>query len=173
MYIWLQINQFQHNTEIAFEFQPLHLCSWTLIGVPGGYNVVSESPEASSTENEQIIEDKQSESEGTESPVSKASQKKDTITWVHIIRYHNHLKRIYNTNLSGMYFYFLLENCCRWDTVFEGRVSDSKAIIWNSLILSSFKLYKHEKVLMEIKIYVNLQVLQLHYDITTFLCSYS
>ncbi|XP_031963144.1 cilia- and flagella-associated protein 54 isoform X1 [Corvus moneduloides] len=71
------------------------------VSVPGGYNVVSESTEASSAGNKQFMEDKQSESEGTESPVSKASQKKDTITWVHIIRYHNHLKRIYNTNLSG------------------------------------------------------------------------
>lgn len=72
------------------------------IGVADGYNGVSETPEVSSSENKQITEDVQSESEGTESLVTKASQKKDTITWLHMIHYHNHLKRIYNTNLSGM-----------------------------------------------------------------------
>lgn len=72
-----------------------------------------ETPEVSSTENKQILEDHQSESEEIESPVTKASLRKDTITWVDMIQYHNHLKRIYNTTLSGMYFYFLLENCYR------------------------------------------------------------
>ncbi|XP_077034849.1 cilia- and flagella-associated protein 54 [Agelaius phoeniceus] len=67
-----------------------------------GYNVIiSETPEVSSAENKEITEDSQSESEETESLVTKASQKKDTITWVLMIRYHNHLKRIYSTNLSG------------------------------------------------------------------------
>ncbi|XP_076184787.1 cilia- and flagella-associated protein 54 [Aptenodytes patagonicus] len=64
-----------------------------------GYNVVSESPTASSTENKQIIQDKQSQSEGRESLATKARQKKETITWVHLIRYHSYLKRLYNTNL--------------------------------------------------------------------------
>ncbi|KAM6383530.1 cilia- and flagella-associated protein 54 [Alca torda] len=63
------------------------------------YNVVSESPKASSTENKQITQDKQSQSEGRESLATKASQKKETITWVHLIRYHSYLKRLYNTNL--------------------------------------------------------------------------
>ncbi|XP_053799690.1 cilia- and flagella-associated protein 54 isoform X3 [Vidua chalybeata] len=66
-----------------------------------GYSVVSETPEVSSAENKQITADCQSESEGTESLVTKASQKKDTVTWIHMIRYYNHLKRIYNTNLPG------------------------------------------------------------------------
>lgn len=81
--------------------------------IADGYNVVSETPEVASAENKEITEDSQSESEGTESLVTKASQKKDTITWVLMIRYHNHLKKIYNTNLSGMHFYFLPENCYR------------------------------------------------------------
>lgn len=80
--------------------------------ITDGYNVVSETPEVSSAENKQITEDTfQSESKGTESLVAKVSQKKDTVTWIHMIRYYNNLKRIYNTNLSGMHFYFLLENC--------------------------------------------------------------
>uniref|UniRef100_A0A8C3Y0P8 Cilia and flagella associated protein 54 n=2 Tax=Catharus ustulatus TaxID=91951 RepID=A0A8C3Y0P8_CATUS len=66
-----------------------------------GYNVVPETPEVSSTENKQITEDHQSESEEIESLITKASLKKDTITWVDMIRYHNHLKRIYNTTLSA------------------------------------------------------------------------
>ncbi|RLW06339.1 hypothetical protein DV515_00004612, partial [Chloebia gouldiae] len=79
-----------------------------------GYNVVSKTPEVSSAENKQLTEDTfQSESEGTESLVAKVSQRKDTVTWIHVIRYYNHLKRIYNTNLSGMHFYFLLQNSCR------------------------------------------------------------
>ncbi|XP_051639987.1 cilia- and flagella-associated protein 54 isoform X3 [Manacus candei] len=65
-----------------------------------GYNVVSESSKASSTENNQITEDKQSESEGTESLATKASKKKDAITWVRLIRYHSYLKRLSNTNLQ-------------------------------------------------------------------------
>ncbi|XP_063252340.1 cilia- and flagella-associated protein 54 isoform X2 [Prinia subflava] len=76
-------------------------CNKSSYTVAEGYNVVSETPEVSSTENKQITEDSQSESEGTESLVTMGSQKKDTVTWVHLIRYHNHLKRIYNTNLSG------------------------------------------------------------------------
>ncbi|GAB0176593.1 cilia- and flagella-associated protein 54 [Grus japonensis] len=64
-----------------------------------GYGVVSESSKASSTENKQVVEDKQSYSEGTESLATKASHKKETITWVHLIRYHGYLKRLYNTNL--------------------------------------------------------------------------
>ncbi|XP_010014599.1 PREDICTED: uncharacterized protein CFAP54, partial [Nestor notabilis] len=64
-----------------------------------GYSVVSESPKAFSTETEQIIEDQQRQSEGTESLATKARQKKETITWIHLIRYHNYLKRLYNTNL--------------------------------------------------------------------------
>ncbi|XP_030335899.1 cilia- and flagella-associated protein 54 isoform X2 [Strigops habroptila] len=64
-----------------------------------GYNVVSESPKAFSTETEQIIEDKQRQSEGTESLATKARQRKETITWIHLIHYHNYLKRLYNTNL--------------------------------------------------------------------------
>lgn len=83
-------------------------------GFADGYNVISESPKAFSTETKQIIEDKQSQSEGTESLATKARQKKETITWIHLIRYHNYLKRLYNTNLlSGMVFFFLLENCHR------------------------------------------------------------
>uniref|UniRef100_A0A8C6J0C5 Uncharacterized protein n=1 Tax=Melopsittacus undulatus TaxID=13146 RepID=A0A8C6J0C5_MELUD len=64
-----------------------------------GYNVISESPKVFYTETEQIIEDKQSQSKGTESLATKARQKKQTITWIHLIRYHNYLKRLYNTNL--------------------------------------------------------------------------
>ncbi|XP_062348340.1 cilia- and flagella-associated protein 54 [Cinclus cinclus] len=71
------------------------------ISVADGYNVVPETPEVPSTENKQTTGDCQSGIEGTESFVTKTSQKKDTITWVHMIRYHNHLKRIYSTNLSG------------------------------------------------------------------------
>uniref|UniRef100_A0A8C4TSV1 Cilia and flagella associated protein 54 n=1 Tax=Falco tinnunculus TaxID=100819 RepID=A0A8C4TSV1_FALTI len=64
-----------------------------------GYNVVSESAKVSSTENKQATQDKQSQSEGTESLATKASRKKESITWVHLIHYHSYLKRLYNTNL--------------------------------------------------------------------------
>ncbi|XP_037245608.1 cilia- and flagella-associated protein 54 [Falco rusticolus] len=64
-----------------------------------GYNVVSESAKVSSTENKQATQDKQSQSEGTESLATKASHKKESITWVHLIHYHSYLKRLYNTNL--------------------------------------------------------------------------
>ncbi|XP_041330192.1 cilia- and flagella-associated protein 54 [Pyrgilauda ruficollis] len=84
------------------EFASMDLCSSyrDFISVADGYNVVSETPEVSSPENKEITED-QSQSEVAESLVTKASQKKDTITWVLMIRYHNHMKRIYNTNLFG------------------------------------------------------------------------
>ncbi|XP_010084236.1 PREDICTED: uncharacterized protein CFAP54, partial [Pterocles gutturalis] len=72
-----------------------------------GYSIISESPTASSTENKEIIQDEQSQSEGTESLAAKASQKKEIITWVHLIRYHSYLKRLYNTNLL---FVCCLEN---------------------------------------------------------------
>ncbi|XP_009702608.1 PREDICTED: putative uncharacterized protein C12orf63, partial [Cariama cristata] len=45
-----------------------------------GYNVVSESPKASSTENKQLIQDKESHSEGTESLTTKASWKKEIMS---------------------------------------------------------------------------------------------
>ncbi|XP_027535729.1 cilia- and flagella-associated protein 54 [Neopelma chrysocephalum] len=82
------------------EFASMDLLSSYRDFLCDGYNVVSESPKASSTENNQITEDKQSESEGTESLTTKASEKKDTITWVHLIRYHSYLKRLSNTNLQ-------------------------------------------------------------------------
>ncbi|XP_074395684.1 cilia- and flagella-associated protein 54 isoform X4 [Zonotrichia albicollis] len=83
------------------EFATMDLFSSYRDFISDGYNVVSETPEVSSAENKEITEDYQSDSEGTESPVTKASQKKDAITWILMIRYHNHLKRMYNTNLSG------------------------------------------------------------------------
>ncbi|XP_066039514.1 cilia- and flagella-associated protein 54 [Chamaea fasciata] len=81
------------------EFASMDLFSSYRDFISDGYNIVSETTKVSSTENKQITEDSQSESEGTESLVTKASHKKDTITWVHVIRYHNHLKRIYNKSL--------------------------------------------------------------------------
>ncbi|XP_064275850.1 cilia- and flagella-associated protein 54 isoform X2 [Passer domesticus] len=83
------------------EFASMDLCSSYRDFISDGYYVVSETPEVSSAENKEITGDYQSQSEVTESLVTKASQKKDTITWVLMIRYYNHLKRIYNTNLSG------------------------------------------------------------------------
>ncbi|XP_063010920.1 cilia- and flagella-associated protein 54 [Melospiza melodia melodia] len=83
------------------EFATMDLFSSYRDFISDGYNVVSETPEVSSAENKEITEDYQSGSEGTESPVTKASQKKDTITWILMIRYLNLLKRMYNTNLSG------------------------------------------------------------------------
>ncbi|XP_031363376.2 cilia- and flagella-associated protein 54 [Lonchura striata] len=84
------------------EFASMDLFSSYRDFISDGYNVISETPEVSSAENKQITEDTfQSESEGTESLVAKVSQKKDTVTWIHMIRYYNNLKRIYNTNLSG------------------------------------------------------------------------
>nr|XP_013802500.1 PREDICTED: cilia- and flagella-associated protein 54 [Apteryx mantelli mantelli] len=61
-----------------------------------GYNVVSKSPPAS--KNKHIVPNKQDRSEGTECLATKAHEKKQTITWVHLIRYHVYLKRLYNTN---------------------------------------------------------------------------
>ncbi|XP_068047777.1 cilia- and flagella-associated protein 54 isoform X1 [Anomalospiza imberbis] len=83
------------------EFASMDLFSSYRDFISDGYNVVSGTSEVSSAENKQITEDCQSESEASESLVAKASQKKDTVTWIHMIRYYNHLKRIYNTNLSG------------------------------------------------------------------------
>ncbi|XP_025979014.2 cilia- and flagella-associated protein 54 [Dromaius novaehollandiae] len=60
-----------------------------------GYNIVSRSPTAS--KNKHIVQTKQDQSEGTERLATKASQKKQAITWVHLIRYHVYLKRLYNT----------------------------------------------------------------------------
>ncbi|KAL2309589.1 hypothetical protein Nmel_005802, partial [Mimus melanotis] len=82
-----------------FAFMDLFSSYRDFISVADGYNVVPETTEVSSTENKQITENYQSE--GTENVVTKATLKKHTITWFHMIRYHNHLKRIYNTNLSA------------------------------------------------------------------------
>ncbi|KAJ7401563.1 hypothetical protein BTVI_94650 [Pitangus sulphuratus] len=83
------------------EFASMDLLSSYRDFLSDGYNVVSESPKASSAENSEIIEDKQSESEGAESLDTKASEKEDTITWVHLIRYHSYLKRLSNPNLQS------------------------------------------------------------------------
>ncbi|XP_027743250.1 cilia- and flagella-associated protein 54 [Empidonax traillii] len=83
------------------EFASMDLLSSYRDFLSDGYNVVSESPRVSSAENKEIIEDKQSESEGAESLDTKASEKEDTITWVHLIRYHSYLKRLSNTNLQS------------------------------------------------------------------------
>ncbi|XP_059702721.1 cilia- and flagella-associated protein 54 [Haemorhous mexicanus] len=83
------------------EFASMDLFSSYRDFICDGYNIVSETPEVSSAENKEITEDCQSECQRTASLVTKASQKKNTITWVLMIRYHNLLKRIYNTKLSG------------------------------------------------------------------------
>ncbi|XP_040412645.1 cilia- and flagella-associated protein 54 isoform X4 [Cygnus olor] len=64
-----------------------------------GYNAVYESPTASSTENKQIIQNEQNQKERMECLATKASRKKEMITWVHLIHYHSYLQRLYNTNL--------------------------------------------------------------------------
>ncbi|KAM6417221.1 cilia- and flagella-associated protein 54 [Pluvialis apricaria] len=94
----------EHSMEDAVQQKIPEFVSMDLLAsyrdfLSDGHNVVSESPKASSTENKQIIHDKQSQSEGTESLATKASQKKETITWVHLIRYHSYLKRLCNTDL--------------------------------------------------------------------------
>ncbi|XP_074024365.1 cilia- and flagella-associated protein 54 [Numenius arquata] len=94
----------EHSMEDAMQHKIPEFASMDLLAsyrdfLSDGYNVVSESPKAFSTENKEIIQDKQSQSEGAESLTTKARQKKDTITWVHLIRYHNYLKRLYNTSL--------------------------------------------------------------------------
>ncbi|CAN8211290.1 unnamed protein product [Coccothraustes coccothraustes] len=81
------------------EFASMDLFSSYRDFISDGYNVVSETAEVSSAENKVITEVCQSKR--TESFVTKASQKKNTVTWVLMIRYHNHLKKIYNTKLSG------------------------------------------------------------------------
>nr|XP_008176980.1 cilia- and flagella-associated protein 54 isoform X6 [Chrysemys picta bellii] len=60
-----------------------------------GYEVRYKNLMASSIKNEEIIQSEkdQIESEGTEYNISKDSQWKQTITWVHLIRYHNYLIR--------------------------------------------------------------------------------
>ncbi|XP_034630620.1 cilia- and flagella-associated protein 54 [Trachemys scripta elegans] len=60
-----------------------------------GYEVLYKNLMASSIKNEEIIQSEkdQIESEGTEYNISKDSQWKQTITWVHLIRYHNYLIR--------------------------------------------------------------------------------
>ncbi|KAM7056788.1 cilia- and flagella-associated protein 54 [Acridotheres tristis] len=83
------------------EFASMDLFSSYRDFISDGYNVVPETPEVSSTENKQITGDCQSAREGTENLATKATLKKHTITWFLMIRYHNHLKRIYNTNLSA------------------------------------------------------------------------
>ncbi|XP_030309874.1 cilia- and flagella-associated protein 54 [Calypte anna] len=80
-------------------FASMDLCASYKDFLSDGYRVVFESLQTSSAANKQIIQDKQNEDEGTESFAAKDSQKKEEITWVHLIRYHIHLKRLYNTNL--------------------------------------------------------------------------
>ncbi|XP_039375459.1 cilia- and flagella-associated protein 54 isoform X7 [Mauremys reevesii] len=60
-----------------------------------GYEVRYKNLMASSIKNEEIIQSEkdQIESEGTEYNISKDIQRKQTITWVHLIRYHNYLIR--------------------------------------------------------------------------------
>uniref|UniRef100_A0A452GHG4 Uncharacterized protein n=1 Tax=Gopherus agassizii TaxID=38772 RepID=A0A452GHG4_9SAUR len=60
-----------------------------------GYEVRYKNLMASSIKNEEIIQSEkdQIESEGTECNISKDIQRKQTITWVHLIRYHNYLIR--------------------------------------------------------------------------------
>ncbi|XP_065416879.1 cilia- and flagella-associated protein 54 isoform X5 [Chrysemys picta bellii] len=60
-----------------------------------GYEVRYKNLMVSSIKNEEIIQSEkdQIESEGTEYNISKDSQWKQTITWVHLIRYHNYLIR--------------------------------------------------------------------------------
>ncbi|XP_050791921.1 cilia- and flagella-associated protein 54 [Gopherus flavomarginatus] len=59
-----------------------------------GYEVRYKNLMASSIKNEIIQSEKdQIESEGTECNISKDIQRKQTITWVHLIRYHNYLIR--------------------------------------------------------------------------------
>ncbi|XP_071892420.1 cilia- and flagella-associated protein 54 isoform X2 [Anas platyrhynchos] len=66
-----------------------------------GYNVIYESPTASLTENKQIIQNEQNQQERMECLATKASWKKEMITWVHLIQYHSYLQRLYNTNLRS------------------------------------------------------------------------
>nr|XP_009672883.1 PREDICTED: putative uncharacterized protein C12orf63 [Struthio camelus australis] len=61
-----------------------------------GYSVVSNSPTVSGKKD--VVQNKQDGSERAECLATKASQKNETITWVHLIRYHIYLKRLYNAN---------------------------------------------------------------------------
>nr|XP_048691469.1 cilia- and flagella-associated protein 54 isoform X3 [Caretta caretta] len=69
-----------------------------------GYEVRYKNLMASSLKNEEIkiiqSEKDQIESEGTACNMSKDSQRKQTITWVHLIRYHNYLIRY---NMSHLF----------------------------------------------------------------------
>ncbi|XP_021247900.1 cilia- and flagella-associated protein 54 isoform X2 [Numida meleagris] len=64
-----------------------------------GYNVVCGSHTASSTENKQIVQKEQNQNEGMECLDTSASEKKEIITWVHLIRYHSYIKGLCHTNL--------------------------------------------------------------------------
>lgn len=97
----------------------LNIYFWSVTGFADGYSVVCGSHTASSTENKQIIKE-QNQNEGTECLDTSSSQKKEIITWVHLIRYHSYIKGLCHTKLFGMIFFFLLENCFRWHNVFMG-----------------------------------------------------
>ncbi|XP_075789877.1 cilia- and flagella-associated protein 54 isoform X3 [Pelodiscus sinensis] len=64
-----------------------------------GYEVFYKNLVSSSIKNEEIVESEkgQTENEGTECNISDDTQSKQTITWVHLIRYHNYLIR-HNTS---------------------------------------------------------------------------
>ncbi|KAG6928325.1 cilia and flagella associated protein 54, partial [Chelydra serpentina] len=67
-----------------------------------GYEARYKNLMACSIKNEEIIQSEkdQIESEGTACNISKDSQRKQTITWVHLIRYHNYLRRY---NMSPLF----------------------------------------------------------------------
>ncbi|XP_065597313.1 cilia- and flagella-associated protein 54 [Cyrtonyx montezumae] len=65
-----------------------------------GYNVVCGSHVASSAENEESIQE-QNQKEGEECLDTSSSQKKEIITWFHLIRYHNYIKGLCHTDLSA------------------------------------------------------------------------
>lgn len=136
----------------------LNIYFWSVTGFADGYNVVCGSHTASSTEDKQIIKE-QNQNEGMECLDTSSSQKKEIITWVHLIRYHSYIKGLCHANLFGMIFFFLLENCCRWHTDFYGpKVSDFKSKIWESFIFIFFKLYEW-KVFTEVTTCISVQVL--------------
>ncbi|XP_048796850.1 cilia- and flagella-associated protein 54 isoform X6 [Lagopus muta] len=89
-----------------------------------GYNVVCGSHTASSTEDKQIIKE-QNQNEGMECLDTSSSQKKEIITWVHLIRYHSYIKGLCHANLFAAHksgLGSLSERDGRLNSLFDSRI---------------------------------------------------
>ncbi|XP_040518077.1 cilia- and flagella-associated protein 54 isoform X2 [Gallus gallus] len=94
----------EHNVKDALQQKIPEFASMDLLAsyrdyLSDEYNVVCGSHTASSTENKQTIQEDQNQNEGMECLDTSSNQKKEIITWVHLIRYHSYIEGLCHTNL--------------------------------------------------------------------------